>query len=85
MEVKNACLCHGIAGNIDAINYFNKVTGNSYKTDYFIDNIDSYNWFTNSKYQFESFMLGKAGLMYSLLYQLEGNNVLSISALEIVK
>lgn len=86
LDINSLCLCHGISGNIDSLyflekrqfinsSYFDKSNLFNYKY-----SIDGYQWFIGSDYEFESFMLGKSGVLYSLFH--EYYNVPSVCALE---
>jgi len=89
-SLKNPCLCHGIYGNLDSMKYIDKHISipnfNRYKEINYLteDELHNINWFNNSTYPFESFMIGLNGVMYGLLHQTE-LNIPSITALEIYK
>lgn len=95
--ISNICMCHGIAGNMDAMTIYSKnrrkmmplnkkdrkklFRGVHYRS----GDLEHYRWFRNSDYPFESFMLGKSGVFYSLLHCMNTNHVLSVNGLEIYK
>ena len=85
LYMKNYCLCHGIYGNIDVLNFLNKKFNVHYlKDDLFLKRFDSFdelNWTKESDYPLESFMLGNGGIAYVILET--KYNLPSILALEV--
>ncbi len=95
--ISNICMCHGIAGNMDAMTIYSRnqrkmmpLNRKSRKAlfhgvRYRSEDLEHYRWFKNSDYPFESFMLGKSGVFYSLLHCMDPERVLSVNGLEIYK
>lgn len=67
----NLCLCHGLYGNIEILNYINKhnktkkINEIIYKK--YFNNLEQINWFKNFDYPVEIFMAGNCGIAYVLL------------------
>lgn len=70
-DVDSMCLCHGIYGNIEIINYINKRENKSNYIDNiynkYFNNFNELKWFDNFNYPLETFMLGNTGVAYVLL------------------
>ena len=86
LSVSGICLCHGIAGNIDSLAGIKKLFhikehSNIHYEFPLKESVDSYEWFVGSDYSFESFMLGKSGVLYSLLHK--DNKIPSVTALDL--
>ncbi|OON90202.1 MAG: hypothetical protein ATN33_03690 [Epulopiscium sp. Nele67-Bin001] len=85
--LNNICMCHGVAGTIDAFKEIYQITGNPLikakldETNYILTDLTVYQWFKKSTYQLNSFMLGKSGVIYSLLHLMENVNAISINSL----
>lgn len=70
-RMSNMSLCHGIYGNIDIVDFYQKRMKTRKYNDYlykkYFNNLDEIKWFSNSDYSLEAFMIGSCGIAYELL------------------
>lgn len=91
ISINSISMCHGVAGNIDVLAAVKKLTNDKNISEllnnknFREEELTSYHWFVNSDYQFESFMLGKSGLIYSLFHLMNINDVPCVNGLELSK